>query len=530
MPKIVFESTVPPNALSSLLEGYLSGLSEVCHTLFGAKGEAVMYEAVGDEFKKYLKKRKGIEFTRPGPWERYCEVIEFFTAQGFYSHVELEEIGGGRYWMLESGQYAGNVWEEQKSWERGTPPCPLWAIVVRTQTEIGYRVVLDEVKFRADMNGYESTFHFEKFDAGSEGMLERAIRVIRESIFATSLLNKVADSTTDVIFLKDLRGRYLFANNAASRLMNAPVAMILGKDDTALLAPDAAALIRNNDQEVVRYGGVLTYEEAVASEGITRTYSTTKGVLRDADGKPTGLFGISRDITEGKRMELISTARLHLIQFAATHTLEELLEETLNTAEEITGSLIGFCHFCDTNLSAVTLRAWSTRTRGELCRAEGHDRHSSIQDAGVWADAARQARPLIHNDYASLARPKDLPKGHPAIIREMVVPVIRGNAVQAILGVGNKSSDYTDKDVESVSHFADFAWDVALRKKAEMDILKLNQELDQRVQERTVELERKNAELQRMNKLFVGRELRMVELKERIVELEARAVPRNAES
>jgi PAS domain S-box-containing protein len=48
----------------------------------------------------------------------------------------------------------------------------------------------------------------------------------------------------------------------------------------------------------------------------------------------------------------------------------------------------------------------------------------------------------------------------------------------------------------------------------------LNEQLEQRVQERTAELEEKNAELYKMNRLFVGRELKMVELKERIKELE----------
>jgi PAS domain S-box-containing protein len=520
MTKIIYESNVQQNALSSLMEGYLSGLSEVCHTLFGAKGEAVMYEAVGDEFKKYLKKKKGIEFIQPEPWERYCEVVEFFTAHGFYSHVEMEAIGKDRYWMLESGQYAGNIWEEQKSWERGTPPCPLWAIIVRTQAEIGYRIVLDEVKFRPDMNGYESTFHFEKFDPGSEGILDRAMREIRESIFATSLLNVVADNTTDVIFLKDLQGRYLFANNAISRIMNKPIEEILGKDDAVLFSPDTVAMIRSSDREVVRSGGVVTYEEAMTSEGVTRIYSTTKGVFRDAEGRPAGVYGISRDITEHKRVELINTARLHLVQFAATHSLEELLEETLNKTEEITGSVIGFYHFFDAEQNSITLHAWSTRTKAEFCRAEGQGRHYGLQEAGVWADAARRGKPLIHNDYASLDQRKGLPQGHATIIRELVVPVMRNGTVEAILGIGNKPSDYTDKDVESVSFFADFAWDVAERKQAEMDLRKLNEELDQRVQERTAELEKKNQDLERFNKIFVNRELRMKELKEKIAMLE----------
>lgn len=47
-------------------------------------------------------------------------------------------------------------------------------------------------------------------------------------------------------------------------------------------------------------------------------------------------------------------------------------------------------------------------------------------------------------------------------------------------------------------------------------------DLEERVRERTVELEEKNRELERMNRLFVGRELRMRELKARIAELEKR--------
>jgi PAS domain S-box-containing protein len=62
--------------------------------------------------------------------------------------------------------------------------------------------------------------------------------------------------------------------------------------------------------------------------------------------------------------------------------------------------------------------------------------------------------------------------------------------------------------------------DISEQKRSEDDLHKLNEELEQRVKDRTAEMEQKNVELERMNKLFVGRELRMQELKYRIGELE----------
>jgi PAS domain S-box-containing protein len=63
--------------------------------------------------------------------------------------------------------------------------------------------------------------------------------------------------------------------------------------------------------------------------------------------------------------------------------------------------------------------------------------------------------------------------------------------------------------------------DITDRYLAEESLRTLTEELEQRISERTVELETKNRDLERLNRLFVDRELRMVELKERIKELES---------
>ena len=90
---------------------------------------------------------------------------------------------------------------------------------------------------------------------------------------------------------------------------------------------------------------------------------------------------------------------------------------------------------------------------------------STGQECG-WT-AVRERKPVIHNDYSSLPHRKGMPEGHAAVIRELVVPIMRSDRIVAILGIGNKPTDYTEKDIEIVSYLADVAWEIATRKRAE---------------------------------------------------------------
>jgi PAS domain S-box-containing protein len=193
------------------------------------------------------------------------------------------------------------------------------------------------------------------------------------------------------------------------------------------------------------------------------------------EGNYVNLYG--RDITERKRSEAINASRLHLVEFSLTHSLDELLEETLNETERLTGSLIGFYHFVEDDQKSLTLQNWSTRTKTEFCQAEGKGLHYAVDEAGVWVDCVHQLKAVIHNDYASLPHRKGMPVGHAALLRELVVPVFRGRKISAILGVGNKPDNYTEKDAETVSLIAELAWEIVERKRAEEAEHRLNREL-----------------------------------------------------
>ena len=177
------------------------------------------------------------------------------------------------------------------------------------------------------------------------------------------------------------------------------------------------------------------------------------------------------DRTEAYYAQAILAARTRIGDLAATATLEAILRATLDEAELLTGSCIGFYHFMDPDQETLTLQAWSTRTGRDFCRAEGHGLHYPVSQAGVWVDAVRQGVPVIHNDYPSLPHRKGLPEGHAQVLRELVVPVLRGGRIVALLGVGNKPDPYGPRDVETVQQFADLAWEVAEKKRTEQELL-----------------------------------------------------------
>ncbi len=120
---------------------------------------------------------------------------------------------------------------------------------------------------------------------------------------SSSLLDAIANTSSDTIFVKDLAGLYLFYNRAAAHEVNQRSEDVIGRDDTALYPAEQAAQLMAVDREVIASGEPVTFEEKLTTSYGERTFFTTKGPLLDSVGKAIGLYGISRDITERKLVE-----------------------------------------------------------------------------------------------------------------------------------------------------------------------------------------------------------------------------------
>ncbi len=118
-----------------------------------------------------------------------------------------------------------------------------------------------------------------------------------------SLLQGITEGTTDAVFVKDLQGRYLMMNSAGARFLGRRLEEVIGKDAGQLFSPESGRQIMERDRSVLQSCETSTYEEVGVSDGVARTYLSTKGPYRDASGRVVGLLGISRDISHRKRAE-----------------------------------------------------------------------------------------------------------------------------------------------------------------------------------------------------------------------------------
>ncbi|MFN0021116.1 MAG: PAS domain S-box protein [Pirellulaceae bacterium] len=116
-----------------------------------------------------------------------------------------------------------------------------------------------------------------------------------------NLLHAVLDGTTDVIFVKDLAGKYLFINRTGARLLGKSIDEVIGLDDSVFFDSRHVADMRAIDERVAAEAISLTYERPGPPQSPDKTFLLTKSPYRDSAGKVQGVIGIARDISPQRR-------------------------------------------------------------------------------------------------------------------------------------------------------------------------------------------------------------------------------------
>ena len=150
-----------------------------------------------------------------------------------------------------------------------------------------------------EMTG-DISFALDNYDRENERIQAQKLLANSEEKLST-ILNNVAA----YIYLKDLNGRYLFANQQLLNLWNAKLDDVIGFGDEKFFDLATTERIREIDHKVLLQGETVEQEEInhIKQTDATRVYWSVKLPLRRTDGSIYGLCGISTDMTQQKLVE-----------------------------------------------------------------------------------------------------------------------------------------------------------------------------------------------------------------------------------
>lgn len=172
-------------------------------------------------------------------------------------------------------------------------------------------------------------------------------------------------------------------------------------------------------------------------------------------------------VAEALRLDEIRLEALLRLSQMSWASEDEIGSYVLDQQVKLTRSKIGSLGFLDEDEKTLMLHAWSSEVLPE-CRVLQKPLHYPIDQGGIWADAVRERRPIIVNDY-SLPEPRKrgIPSGHVPLERFMSIPVFDGERIIAVAIVANKEEEYDQSDVRQLTLLMDGMWKLMQRRRSE---------------------------------------------------------------
>jgi len=353
----------------------------------------------------------------------------------------------------------------------------------------------------------------------SLNLLEDAIKA-RSELEAANAALRESEKRLTLALNSANQGIYYLNVQTGDAIVSPEYARMLGYDPVSFRETHAAMLARMHPDDRERVTQVyldyfagrlpecrVEFRQKAQSGEWKWILSLGRLVERDSNGKPLRMAGTHTDISERKHNEhaLALQARraeaLLALPGAADRLNErDFMQYGMELAEQLTNSQIAFIHIVNDDQITIELVAWSRATLKHYCQA-AYDSHYPLSQAGIWAEALRNRAPAVFNDYASAPNKHGLPEGHAHLQRLISLPVIEGDLVRMMAGVGNKLEDYSDEDVDTLQLISNALWRTVSQRRAEAQLRKLALAVEQSPE--SIVITDLEANLEYVNETFV---------------------------
>jgi PAS domain S-box-containing protein len=160
-------------------------------------------------------------------------------------------------------------------------------------------------------------------------------------------LRAILKYSPSVIFVKDLEGRYLLANDGFSRATGVGVDDAVGRT-AAECWPEDTASISDRERQLLEDGVSVISDESMHTVDGPRDFMVSRFLLRDEQGTPYALGGIATDTTERRGAEQALAARDRLLDsvITASPDMITLMDRAgkIHQISEAKGALFGHSH------------------------------------------------------------------------------------------------------------------------------------------------------------------------------------------
>ncbi len=273
-----------------------------------------------------------------------------------------------------------------------------------------------------------------------------------------NIFSSIIENMDGVVFIADCNSILRYVSEGAENIFGFMPKDMAGKSLTRFLAGEKEiqrALDAITDTHLHKtYPQIL--ELQFQRDNASLFWAKVHLQYSEQNGNPV-IVGFLHDVTLRKSLEYHTHFRMRLFEIIDTRSIEELLQAILDEVERLTESTIGFCYFLGDNMREPALEALSTNA----------DKCFPLNQAELFVEVVKAQGTVFHDGSDTPEIFKNPQGQHLGYRRLLVVPIMNGEVVTAILGVGGSSFMYDDEHELTVKGIADLARALVLRKRAE---------------------------------------------------------------